>query len=165
MNRSVIPKLVNLLLILAFITPLLYGLYLYDWDIEKFIGFKGSEVYIDLSFNVDQVYTIEQYLVFTIEIKNIGDLPVNLTRLDAALNATFDKQMHFSSKGDYTFIDGEELAPGQTTVVEVKFLVKSATGGVIYFRNMEYVLDIAVEAMVLGNPVVFSSTLKGGVSQ
>lgn len=162
MNKSIIPKLVNLLLIIVFISPLLYGLYLYDWDINRFIGFRGTEVKIDLSYKVNQVYGENSNIIFSLEIRNVGDVPVNLTRLEAALNATIDRQIHFTAKSDYIFNGGYNLQPGDSVAVELKFPVRATAGVKPYLNEIDYRLEINVFADIFGNTVAFPSVLEGG---
>ncbi len=165
MNKSFIPRLVNIILIIAFVSPLVYGLYLYNWDIERFIGFKASEVSVNISYTVDQVYVKENYIVFSIEIVNTGDVPLTIRRLDATLNATLDMQMHISSKSEYVFPEGRGLDVGESVNIDLKFPVASPTGGRLYFKGIEYMMELSLEAKVYGEPIVLTSVIKGGLSR
>ncbi len=165
MNKSVIPRLVNIILIIAFISPLVYGLYLYDWDIERFIGFKASEVSVNISYTVDKIYVRENYIVFSIEIANTGDIPLTLTRLDATLNATLDMQMHISSKSEYVFPEGKELDVGEAVTIDLKFPAASPTSARLYFKSIEYMMEFSLEAKVYGEPIRLTSVIKGGSIQ
>jgi len=162
MNKSIIPKLVNLLLIIVFISPLIYGLYQYDWDLNRFIGFRGAEVNVDLSYRVSRVYTDDSSVIFSLEIRNIGDLPINLLKLEASLNATLDMQVHFTSKTEYTFKDGYNIQPNDSVVVDLKFSITPIAGAKPYFTSIEYRLEVNSVAEIFDNPVSFPSVLEGG---
>ena len=159
MNKYTWPKIINLLLLMAFIGPILYGLYLYDWDLNKFLGISELEFNVKIENNVEDVSVIEDTVRFTIVVRNIGDAPINISRAEANVNITMDKQFVLHGTDELVFDKFVYLKPGEE--VKLTFQFKFDVYGVIYqFQDGEYVLELTIYSKVFSEEFTFSQTFE-----
>lgn len=164
MNKYVLPNLINLLIITVFIIPLIYGLYVNDWDIQRYLGFEGPEVVIDVSTSIENVTAFNDIIGLAIKIDNIGNVPINLTSVQGILNISIDNRFMVLSEGLYVFKEPHKLDPGSSVIIEMEFPVRESPIDKIMLIRFNYKLDLIIESQVLGNTIPFTKNLSGEVN-
>jgi len=150
MNKYVLPKIVNIIIIAVFIIPLTYGLYVNDWGIQRYLGFLGPEVVIDVDTSIENVKSVNNSMVLSIEIGNIGNIQVIITGVQGILNISIDNRYLVLSQGVYQFIEPHKLDPGDSIMIEIEFPIRELSMEKISLYRLDYRLGLFIEGQVLG---------------
>jgi len=83
---SHVSKLVNIILIIMFAAPILYGLYLVDFDIQRFLQLDFETIRIEAEFRLEDMILEDSKMLLVVKALNTGNREFNLKVINATVN-------------------------------------------------------------------------------
>ncbi len=83
---SHVSKLVNIILIIMFAAPILYGLYLVDFDIQRFLQLDFETIRIEAEFRLEDMIIEDSKMLLVVKALNTGNREFSLKVINATVN-------------------------------------------------------------------------------
>ena len=152
--------ILNILLVISFVAPLIYGLYLSDWDIQKFFGLTLLTKRIDLEVETVSMDYNYRNLTMKIKLRNIGNIDFNITGIYANLSLYTNNEKYQSS---YILrYDGPiYLGVGEVYIEDLIFEAEGGVTGVKIPLSGEYKLELIILVNYHSEEIPLTTTLSG----
>ena len=152
--------LLNIILVISFIAPLIYGLYISDWNLQTFLGINRLIKRIDLeveAVSMDYNYT---HLTVNIRTRNIGNVNFGIKAIYTNITLS-DKQLIFQGGYNLKFDRAVALEEGGSIPFKLVYEVgKTPTGAAIPLTG-EYSLELTFIVEYQGEEYILETTLSG----
>jgi len=81
----IVKYLPALLLIITFISPIIYGLIAYNWDLQEFTSFVYNPPKVTFNIKVIKCLFFKDHLIIKVNVSNNGDLNITFISLNASV--------------------------------------------------------------------------------
>jgi len=162
MSKSglIIKVMVNIIFILLFIGPLLYGLMNYNWNLNLFVKPSYSPPNVNFNTELKEINFIDNKLHILLYIENKGDINISITYLNASLygsngkyitNIRLEKPVEIYSNSTedvdlYINLDSNAIRNIFESFAEgfKKFVIKGILGIKVFSSKVEYPLNMNI---------------------
>lgn len=158
---SKVSKVVNIILMLVIAGPIIYGLYVNDFDIQKFLQFDFQTIRVEATFHLVDIFVEDDFRLIFRALNN-GNVPLNITVLEVNLNIVSPQYiMNMSTTpniglgpiepGDYQDFEVEltpsvppEKFPRGRYTIEIELIVEIEYQGEVFRREVEFTANLTV---------------------
>ena len=163
MNLKHFNTVLTFLMIFAFIGPLIYGLYVYNWNLNTFLGLNNLQKKLDLDVEISYIYLDKGEVIVKLTLINTGDIPLNITKIDSILTLS-SKEFNVKLDSSVSFPKPIVIDVQGKRMLELRFKTVYTPAGVNIPLSGTYELQLTIEDVILSNPLQIHKSLSGTYS-